>query len=161
MQAARLQALRGVERALDPRDPLRRVQCGRAVGLDQLQPDAVGPAAVEAAPAAAAADERADGAHRRGRLGSRRAEWGLYIWLSAVLGARRGEVVALQWEDIDLDAGVVRLDENYVRTADGMLLKDTKTHQMRRVSIDAPTVDAAPRSTARTVPPASLCLGWR
>ena len=69
------------------------------------------------------------------------AEWGLYIWLSAVLGARRGEVVALQWEDIDLDVGVVRLDENYVRTADGMVLKDTKTHQMRRVSIDAPTVE--------------------
>jgi integrase len=68
------------------------------------------------------------------------AEWGLYVWLSAVLGARRGEVVALQWEDVDLNAGVVRLDENYVRTADGMLLKDTKTHQMRRVSIDAPTV---------------------
>src|SRR6185312_15036385 len=67
-------------------------------------------------------------------------EWGLYIWLSAVLGARRGEVVALQWEDIDLGAGVVRLDENYVRTADGMVLKDTKTHQMRRVSIDTPTV---------------------
>ena len=68
------------------------------------------------------------------------AEWGLYVWLSAVLGARRGEVVALQWEDIDLAAAVVRLDENYVRTADGMLLKDTKSHQMRRVSIDAPTV---------------------
>jgi integrase len=61
-------------------------------------------------------------------------EWGLYVWLSAVLGARRGEVVALQWEDIDFDAGVVRLDENYVRTAEGMLLKDTKSHQMRRVS---------------------------
>ena len=69
------------------------------------------------------------------------AEWGLYVWLSAVLGARRGEVVALQWEDIDLDAGMVRLDENYVRTSDGMILKDTKSHQMRRVSIDAPTVE--------------------
>lgn len=57
-----------------------------------------------------------------------------------VLGARRDEVVALQWEDIDLNAGVVRLDENYVRTAEGMLLKDTKTHQMRRVSIDVPRV---------------------
>lgn len=68
-------------------------------------------------------------------------EWGLYLWLSAMLGARRGEVVALQWEDLDLEAGVVRLDENYVRTADGMVLKDTKTHQMRRVSIDAPTVE--------------------
>ena len=68
-------------------------------------------------------------------------EWGLYVWLSAVLGARRGEVVALQWEDIDLEIGVVRLDENYVRTAAGMLLKDTKTHQMRRVSIDEPTAE--------------------
>jgi integrase len=65
----------------------------------------------------------------------------MFIWLSAVLGARRGEVVALQWDDIDLNAGVVRLDENYVRTADGMILKDTKNHQMRRVSIDEPTVD--------------------
>jgi integrase len=67
-------------------------------------------------------------------------EWGLFVWLSAVLGARRGEVVALQWGDVDLTAAVVRVDENYVRTADGMLLKDTKSHQMRRVSIDQPTV---------------------
>lgn len=58
-----------------------------------------------------------------------------------MLGACRGEVVALQWEDVDLGAGVVRLDENYVRTNDGMVLKDTKSHQMRRVSIDAPTVE--------------------
>lgn len=55
------------------------------------------------------------------------AEWGRYVRLSAVLGARRGEVVALQWEDIDLAQGVVRSDENCVRTADGMLLKDTKS----------------------------------
>jgi integrase len=68
------------------------------------------------------------------------AAWGLYIWLSAVTGARRGEVVALQWADINLDRGEVRLAENYVRSADGMLLKETKTHQMRRLSIDAATV---------------------
>lgn len=66
-------------------------------------------------------------------------EWGLYVWLSAVTGARRGEVIALQWGDVDLDNRVLRLDENYVRTADGMVLKDTKTHQMRRVAFDEPT----------------------
>lgn len=33
------------------------------------------------------------------------------------------------------------IGERIIRTADGMLLKDTKSHQMRRVSIDAPTVD--------------------
>jgi integrase len=67
--------------------------------------------------------------------------WGLYLWVSAVLGARRGEVVALQWEDVDLQRGVIRLDENYVRAPNGMVLKDTKNHQMRRVSIDTPTVE--------------------
>lgn len=72
-------------------------------------------------------------------------EWGLYVWLSAVTGARRGEVVALQWEDIDFTKKVVRLDENYVRTADGMVLKDTKTHQMRRVSIDDATIELLKR----------------
>jgi integrase len=46
-------------------------------------------------------------------------EWGLYVWLSAVTGARRGEVIASQWDDVDLVSGVLRLDENYVRTADG------------------------------------------
>lgn len=67
-------------------------------------------------------------------------EWGTYVWLSAVTGARRGEVVALQWEDIDLESAVVTLDENYVRGPDGMILKDTKTHQGRRVSLDPETV---------------------
>ncbi len=67
--------------------------------------------------------------------------WGLFLWVSAVLGARRGEVVALQWEDVDLELGVIRLDENYVRAPNGLVLKDTKNHQMRRVSIDPPTVE--------------------
>jgi integrase len=38
-------------------------------------------------------------------------EWGLYLWLSAVTGARRGEVLALQWDDVDLENGILRLDE--------------------------------------------------
>lgn len=67
-------------------------------------------------------------------------EWGTYLWLAAVTGARRGELVALQWEDIDLDASVIVLDANYVRGPDGMILKDTKTHQGRRVSLDSDTV---------------------
>lgn len=50
-------------------------------------------------------------------------EWGLSLWLSAVTGARRGEVVALQWQDIDFAKKVMRLDENYVRTDAGMLLR--------------------------------------
>jgi integrase len=84
------------------------------------------------------------------------AEWGLYVWLSAVLGARRGEVVALQWEDIDFDAGVVRLDENYVRTAEGMLLKDTKSHEMRECLSMSPRSSCF-GSTVTTVLPSLRC----
>jgi len=86
-------------------------------------------------------------------------EWGMFIWLSAVLGARRGEVVALQWDDLDLDAGVVRVDENYVRTDDGMILKDTKNHQMRRVSIDEPTVELLKRHREDCVAQIALAGG--
>lgn len=67
--------------------------------------------------------------------------WGFFIWLSAVTGARRGEVVALQWCDFDLGKGTVRLDENYVRGPDGMLVKDPKDHQIRYVSLDPVTID--------------------
>jgi integrase len=66
--------------------------------------------------------------------------WGMYVWLSAVTGARRGEVVALQWQDIDVTTGVIVLDENYVRGPDGMLLTDTTTHQVRRLSLDPETL---------------------
>lgn len=66
--------------------------------------------------------------------------WGMYVWLSAVTGARRGEIVALQWEDIDLDNGMIALDANYVRGPDGMIVKDTKTHQGRRLSLHEDTV---------------------
>lgn len=65
------------------------------------------------------------------------AEWGLYIWLAIVTGARRGELCALWWSHIDLVRRVVTIERNYVEGK----LKDTKTHQKRRVSIDEPTAD--------------------
>ncbi len=62
-------------------------------------------------------------------------------WSSTVIGARHGEVTVMEWDDIDLTSGILGLDETYVRTADGMILKDTKTYQMRHIAIDEPTVE--------------------
>jgi integrase len=62
-------------------------------------------------------------------------EWGLYVWLSAVTGARRGEVIALQWNDVDLTNLILRLDENYVRASDGMILKDTKPGSTGEIAV--------------------------
>jgi integrase len=63
-------------------------------------------------------------------------EWGLYLWLAVVTGARRGEMCALRWSHLDLDAGVITVRRNYVWGRE----KDPKSHQMRRLSIDADTV---------------------
>jgi len=64
-------------------------------------------------------------------------EWGLYLWLAVVTGARRGEMVALRWNHLDLDAGVMEVRRNYVWGRE----KDPKNHQMRRLSLDAATVE--------------------
>jgi integrase len=67
-------------------------------------------------------------------------EWGLYIWLAMVTGARRGELLALRWRHIDLDAAMLTVRRNYVRAGGAGHDKDTKSHQMRRLSIDEVTV---------------------
>ena len=57
------------------------------------------------------------------------------------LGARRGELCALRWSDIDLDRGVVRIEASVVDAPRvGPVLKETKTHTRRGVALDASTV---------------------
>jgi integrase len=68
------------------------------------------------------------------------ADWGTLVWLVVVTGMRRGEVLALRWADVDLELGVVTIRRNYVRSGSRGIEKDTKTHQMRRISLDAESV---------------------
>jgi integrase len=65
---------------------------------------------------------------------------GLYLWLAAVTGARRGELCALRWSDIDLDGGVVHVSSSYLVRGGQRVRKDTKTHQERYLAIDPVTV---------------------
>jgi integrase len=52
-------------------------------------------------------------------------------------------VSALRWSAVDLDRGEVGIVRTIVEDSDGVLHeKDTKTHQARRVALDAGTVDA-------------------
>jgi integrase len=64
----------------------------------------------------------------------------VYIWLAAVTGARRGELCALRWSDIDLDGGVVHVASSYLVRGGQKVRKDTKTHQDRYLAIDPVTV---------------------
>jgi len=58
------------------------------------------------------------------------------IALAALTGARRGELVALRWSDVDLDAGRVTIARS-LTVADGQSHEGaTKTHQIRNVALD-------------------------
>jgi integrase len=64
----------------------------------------------------------------------------LYLWLAAVTGARRGELCALHWADVDLPRGVIRIAHSYSVAGGTKVRKDTKTHQDRSLAIDGITV---------------------
>jgi integrase len=67
--------------------------------------------------------------------------WGTLVWLVMVTGIRRAEVLALRWVHVDLADGMLNIRRNFVRSGGKAIEKDTKTHQMRRVALDAATVE--------------------
>ncbi len=69
-------------------------------------------------------------------------ELATFIMLAASSGARRGELLALRWSDIDLDRGRMSIERGIVRVGDDLIEQGTKTHQSRRISLDAGTVAA-------------------
>ena len=69
-------------------------------------------------------------------------ELGLFLRLAVVLGARRGELCALRWSDVDLDQGEVLIAGGIVRVpGESLLDKATKTHAKRRVAIGTDTAE--------------------
>jgi integrase len=68
-------------------------------------------------------------------------DWGVFVWLVMVTGMRRAEALALRWNDVDLERGVLDIRRNYVWVRGHGVEKNTKTHQMRRIGIDPATVD--------------------
>ena len=64
----------------------------------------------------------------------------MFVRLSAMTGARRSEVIAIRWPDLDLDEAVVTISRGVVMGPSGLVEKDTKTHQARRVALDPDTV---------------------
>jgi integrase len=67
-------------------------------------------------------------------------DWGLLIWMVLVTGARRGEVLALRWINLDLATGILTIRHSVSEQGGAAIIKDTKTHQSRRISPDAATV---------------------
>jgi integrase len=67
-------------------------------------------------------------------------EMGMFIRLAALLGARRGELCGLQWEDFDDATGTIKVRRGVVEVAGALQVKDTKTHAERIIALDPGTV---------------------
>jgi integrase len=66
----------------------------------------------------------------------------LFLLLAATTGARRGELLALRWADVDLVTGTVSFQRSLVEGAGGPVLAPTKTRRSHRVALDEATADA-------------------
>ncbi|HET9871928.1 MAG TPA: tyrosine-type recombinase/integrase [Propionibacteriaceae bacterium] len=67
-------------------------------------------------------------------------DWGALVWLMMTTGARRGEICGLRWSHVALDSGVITISRTIYVDRGQLREKDTKTHQQRRVVLDAETV---------------------
>ena len=67
-------------------------------------------------------------------------DWGMFVWLAMTTGARRGELCALRWNRIDFAAGVLAIRASIAQIGGRTWEKDTKTHQRRRIVLDAQTL---------------------
>ncbi|HLN15707.1 MAG TPA: tyrosine-type recombinase/integrase [Acidimicrobiales bacterium] len=70
-------------------------------------------------------------------------DFGVYLRVLAVTGCRRGEALALRWRDLTLPdegPGEVLISRSIALVGTEVVEKDTKTHQGRRLVLDAATV---------------------
>jgi integrase len=83
----------------------------------------------------------------------------LFLLLSATTGARRGELLALRWADVDLEAGSIAIQRSFTEGPTGPVLAPTKTRRWHRVALDEMSLDAVAkfRADQGVVDPCAPC----
>jgi integrase len=64
----------------------------------------------------------------------------LFLVLAATTGARRGELLALRWADIDLARGSISVQRALIEGPSGPVLAPTKTRRPHHIDLDARTL---------------------
>lgn len=62
------------------------------------------------------------------------------VVFSADSGCRRGEVLAVRWQDIDMDSGVAKISKSLSETSSGLEIKTTKSGKTRHVNLSESTI---------------------
>lgn len=69
----------------------------------------------------------------------RRVYWPTLIALAT--GARRGEILALRWRNVDLDGGVIKIERSLEQTKNGLRFKTPKSGKSRAVVVPDHAID--------------------
>ncbi|MBE9926242.1 tyrosine-type recombinase/integrase [Cellulosimicrobium cellulans] len=89
---------------------------------------------------------------------STRARLGGLFAVALASGMRRGELLALRWDDVDLDGGVLAVERAVTVVNCGRTYDTPKNHERRTVKLDADTV-ARLRALRREQVGARLAFG--
>ncbi len=73
---------------------------------------------------------------------ARGTRWENFVDLALMLGARRGELLALTWADVDFEARRVTVRASLSQTAGATAIKSTKSGRVRMIPLTAAAIDA-------------------
>ena len=90
------------------------------------------------------------------QAGEKNPSLAMLIVLAADTGARRGELCALRWRHLDVEAGTLRI-EAAIGETNVVYEKDTKTHQHRTVTVSSYALDRLLEHRTRHAKACALC----
>jgi integrase len=79
------------------------------------------------------------------------------LWLAATTGARRGELCALRWSNVDLATGELVIVRNLIVRGGQLIEKDTKTHAARRIALSDDSIALLEEHRRRCAERAQAC----
>ncbi len=77
------------------------------------------------------------------------ADLGSLIYVAVTTGCRRGELCALRWDDVDFEKATLVVARSISDVPGDVSVKDTKTHQARRLALDPSTIKVLLRQRTR------------
>ena len=76
-----------------------------------------------------------------GAAHARNPEVGNFLHIAATTGARRGEICAIRWQNVDTKLKTLTIESAIVEVPGGIEERDTKTHSNRRIALDDDTLE--------------------